>query len=243
MQPELVLVPSTPVSITPKFATIQSNLYRSSKPRVEDLSHLAALSLTSVVILCPQKLPPLVSNFLLRNKVRLEHVGAEELIPDDSPYRVADKAIKRALEYVLDSANLPALVCDLAGIHEIGVFVGVLRRIQSWNLCSVLHEYRSFALHRSKVLTEQYIELFDLNTILIPDNVPDWFRHYAAMEEEERKELDALWKNGKVDENGALVDRRSDVAKYEIYRFSSVAPLNSVKGGKKPRILFTENTP
>jgi tyrosine-protein phosphatase OCA1 len=49
-----------------------------------------------------------------------------------------------------------------------------LRKLQLWNLTSILEEYRRFLGDRSQPLSEQFIEFFDTDLVGIPDSAPAW---------------------------------------------------------------------
>jgi tyrosine-protein phosphatase OCA1 len=53
--------------------------------------------------------------------------------------------------------------------------VGCLRRLQNWNLTSILTEYHLFAEHKRRYATEQFIELFDPDLICVPSDPPAWW--------------------------------------------------------------------
>lgn len=73
-----------------------------------------------------------------------------------------------------------------AGIFETGTLLGCLRKIQGWNLSSILFEYRSFAGSLARSANERFIEvrihilsqhqMFDTDLITMPPTefVPDW---------------------------------------------------------------------
>ena len=46
-----------------------------------------------------------------------------------------------------------------AGIFETGTLLGCLRKIQGWNLSSILFEYRSFAGSLARSANERFIEV------------------------------------------------------------------------------------
>ena len=226
---ERVLLPPS------KFGVVEPRLYRSSIPQEPNLPYLRVLALRSVVLLSTQRPHRTVLRFLNDNHIALHHVGADELVPLDSSQPIADSVIKRALELVLNPATLPVLVCDFGGLHQVGILVGVLRRLQHWNLNSVLGEYKSFAAHRSRFVIEQYIEMYNLGKVIIPNPSPKWFSRPAEMEEKDRKDLESLIKNGAVNEKGTLKNSNK-VPTFKVFYFSSDSPLNSKKGPKKPRL-------
>ncbi|KAG0068790.1 hypothetical protein BGZ89_004073 [Linnemannia elongata] len=104
---------------------------------------------------------------------------------------LSEELIKEGLEMILDVNNYPIMVMDTSGIHEIGTFMGCLRRLQHWNLSSIIVEYRAYAGNKARYVNEQFIELFDIDWITLPANLPTWWIEQEAMwhEEEEEREM------------------------------------------------------
>lgn len=81
---------------------------------------------------------------------------------------------------------------DRSGIHESGTLVGCLRKLEGWNFSSIITEvngivlfhimvvnwiiqqYRAYAGTKARYVNEQFIELFDLDLVTLPPNLPDW---------------------------------------------------------------------
>ncbi|KAF9097045.1 hypothetical protein BGX27_001053 [Mortierella sp. AM989] len=104
---------------------------------------------------------------------------------------LSEELIKDGLEMVLDAKNYPIIVMDTSGIHEIGTFMGCLRRLQHWNFSSIIVEYRAYAGSKARYVNEQFIELFDIDWITLPHCLPTWWIEQEQMwrEEEEEREL------------------------------------------------------
>jgi Tyrosine phosphatase family len=70
-------------------------------------------------------------------------------------------------------------LCSVAdgrsGIHEVGILVGILRKLQHWSLSSIIFEYRSFAGPNARFNEEQFIELFNESELQLPHNLPTWW--------------------------------------------------------------------
>ncbi|KAF9099674.1 hypothetical protein BGX29_006988 [Mortierella sp. GBA35] len=94
---------------------------------------------------------------------------------------LSEELIKEGLEMILDVNNYPIMVMDTSGIHEIGTFMGCLRRLQHWNLSSIIVEYRAYAGNKARYVNEQFIELFDIDWITLPANLPTWWIEQEAM--------------------------------------------------------------
>jgi hypothetical protein len=75
-----------------------------------------------------------------------------------------------------------------SGMHEVGILTGILRKLQHWNLSSILFEYRSFAGPNARFNEEQFIELFDETALVLPSHLPTWW--------EEQQEL---WRTNHID--------------------------------------------
>lgn len=83
------------------------------------------------------------------------------------------------------------LVTDTSGIHEIGVLLGCLRKLQRWNFATILLEYRHFAGNRARATNERFVEMFDTDLIAFPerDSLPTWFREQIDADD---AQLDAV---------------------------------------------------
>lgn len=139
------------------------------------------------------------------------------------------------MEIILRRECYPILVCDVGGIHLVGMLIGCLRRLQNWNLNSVVSEYRFFAKAKTRYANKQCIELFDIDLVTIPDDPPQWFADQLEMDCQERQEFDALIADGRVDQSGTMRDDEK-APPYLAYRYSSSGPLNSQIGGTEPRV-------
>ncbi|KAG0003713.1 hypothetical protein BGZ80_001475 [Entomortierella chlamydospora] len=103
---------------------------------------------------------------------------------------LSEELIKDGLEMILDANNYPIIVMDTSGIHEIGTFMGCLRRLQHWNFSSIIVEYRAYAGSKARYVNEQFIELFDIDWITLPDCLPTWWIEQEQMWREEQEEKD-----------------------------------------------------
>lgn len=69
--------------------------------------------------------------------------------------------------------------------------MGCLRRLQHWNFSSIIVEYRAYAGNKARYVNEQFIELFDVDLITLPDSPPTWWiekEHMWHQEEEQVRE-------------------------------------------------------
>jgi protein tyrosine/serine phosphatase len=83
-----------------------------------------------------------------------------------------EEMITNCLKYLLCSSNYPLLLVSKSGRSLISVIVGCLRRLQKWSFYSIFEEYRRYnnSNLRIQIYHEQFIELFDLETIEFPLN-------------------------------------------------------------------------
>lgn len=94
---------------------------------------------------------------------------------------ISHELIKEALQVVLDRHRQPLLLISASGTHEVGTLVGCLRRLQQWNLASVLDEYRSYASPSPRISCEQFIELWDMDLLELPLWPPSWLELQEQM--------------------------------------------------------------
>ncbi|SPO31258.1 related to OCA1 - putative protein tyrosine phosphatase [Ustilago trichophora] len=103
---------------------------------------------------------------------------------------LTEELVKDSLQILLDSSYHPVLVTDTSGIHEIGVLLGCLRKLQRWNFATILLEYRQFAGNRARATNERFVEMFDTDLISCPDEAaPEWFKEQVR---EDDAELDRV---------------------------------------------------
>lgn len=229
-----------PDIITPpdNFSVVEPGLYRSSLPSAGNLPYVRALRLKRVIVLSPERPVRGIANFFDNHNIQLSHTGLHGWTAQQSWKPVSEEVVKESLEILLDRKNYPTLVCDVGGVHMVGMVIGCLRKLQNWNLNSVVNEYRSFAGAKTRYVNEQFIELFDTDLVTIPQDPPQWFVEQLEMEREERAQYDGLVKVQHVDETGTMtaVEKAEKVPQYVRYYYSSAGPLNSQIGGSEPRI-------
>ncbi|KAI8832878.1 protein-tyrosine phosphatase [Chytridium lagenaria] len=173
------------------FGQVQKGIYRTNIPDPHSISFIRTLHLRSVLILSPEAPTRAFTSFLDEHNIKLNHLGLKCWKPNQGWRPVSEELVKEGLEFVLNVENHPVLVMCTSGIHETGTFIGCLRRLQGWNFNSVVVEYQFYAGSKSRHMNEQFIELFDLDLVTVPTNVPSWFADAQRMLKEEEEELDA----------------------------------------------------
>jgi len=171
------------------FGIIEPKIYRSNSLNQINFPFITSLALKTVIQLSPEVPIKAVTTFFQENSIRHIHLGLKAWKPDGSWKPVTEELIKEALEIVLDINYHPIMVMCASGLHQTGTLVGCLRRLQNWSLTSILVEYRSYACHRStRYGDQQFIELFDVDLVRLPENLPSWFIEQRKMMEQEREE-------------------------------------------------------
>ncbi|SCV72250.1 BQ2448_4944 [Microbotryum intermedium] len=139
----------------PNFGMVEDSLYRSGQPSELNFPFLEKLALKSIICL----------TFLDDQGIKLYHLGVENAVNYDP---ITEEVVLQALDLVLNPANAPLMVMCNLGRHRTGTVVGIFRKLQRWNLASILEEYRRFAGPKVRVLNEQFIELFDGDLVSVP---------------------------------------------------------------------------
>ncbi|KAL6060379.1 Tyrosine-protein phosphatase OCA1 [Balamuthia mandrillaris] len=175
------------------FGIVEPNVYRSNALYPINFPFIRQLKLKTVVSLSPDLPNKAVSTFFSDNGITLIHLGLKTL---DTKYKkgastnkpISEELIKEALEVVLDAGSHPIMIMCSSGIHQTGTLVGCFRRLQNWNLTPILQEYRTFSGSSTRFANEQFIELFDVDLVTLPENLPWWFVEQQRMMEEEMAE-------------------------------------------------------
>ncbi|KAK3841116.1 MAG: protein-tyrosine phosphatase [Linnemannia gamsii] len=175
-----------------QFGIVELGLYRSDTLHPSHFPFIRSLNLKTAILLTPELPSRAMSNFFEENQIRLVDLALGSWKNNTNnnsgtPFQtswwkpLSEELIKEGLEMILDVNNYPIMVMDTSGIHEIGTFMGCLRRLQHWNLSSIIVEYRAYAGNKARYVNEQFIELFDIDWITLPANLPDWWIEQEAM--------------------------------------------------------------
>lgn len=148
--------------VTPfNFSMVDKGVYRSGFPNMINFPFLETLRLRSIIYLCQEPYPADNIEFIENHGIKLFHFGIEG---NKEPFvNIPEDVIRQALKVLLDVGNHPVLIHCKRGKHRTGCLVGCLRRVQNWCLSSIFDEYQRFAGLKSRVLDQQFIELFDIS--------------------------------------------------------------------------------
>jgi protein tyrosine/serine phosphatase len=112
-----------------------------------------------------------VIEFLRRANIGYLRIGMPSG-PGTIPWRTQlDELVKLTLEFLIDANNYPVLVSSSSAIH-LCTIVGCLRRMQGWNLCSIMEEFRRYTPEQPISMYKNYVEMFDFDLVNIPESSP-----------------------------------------------------------------------
>eukprot|EP01052_Picozoa_sp_SAG31_P022718 SAG31_NODE_1822_length_7193_cov_3.631802_1_plen_193_part_00 len=156
------------------FGMVEENLFRSGMPNECNFPFLERLRLRKVVYLAPEEPSQQFVSFVEDQDIELIRLpGASERERlHKGPWRpISEETVLAALDVVLDSATYAGdrgllVMCGL-GRHRTGTVVACFRKLQRWNLVSILEEYRRYAGEKfpngpRAMVNEQFIELFGM---------------------------------------------------------------------------------
>ncbi|KAN0060438.1 hypothetical protein ACQY0O_007768 [Thecaphora frezii] len=210
--------PSTPPATAPLlhppplFAPVAPCIYRSATPTPSSHAFLETLQLRTILSLTSELPSPTLSRFAKKHRIRFVHFGPSSSslsslpappshLPGTTSGRLeilTTETLKDSLELLLDRRTHPVLVTDTSGIHEIGVLLACLRKLQRWNFATILVEYRNFAGNRARAANERLVEMFDTDLIALPEEevLPRWFKQQVEWDEDEVDKANARGEEG-----------------------------------------------
>jgi len=169
------------------FGIVENGVYRSNAMQPSNFEFLGSLKLKTVVMLSAEAPTRAVQGFLDGKNIKVFNLGLQgnnwKQGVDWRP--VSEEIVKEALQIILNRLHHPVMLMCTSGIHQSGIIIGCLRKLQRWNFNSIIEEYRSFAGSKSRYVNEQFIELFDLDLITLPKTLPSWFVEQEKMFKEE----------------------------------------------------------
>ncbi|CAN6608310.1 tyrosine-protein phosphatase-like protein Oca2p [Trichomonascus vanleenenianus] len=158
------------------FALVAEGVYRSGHPLPINYPFLESLELKTIIYLGERSDEENEEYIKWANShgikfLRFYAPSVKEPFVGNSP-----EAITSALQALLDTRNFPVLVHSNKGKHRVGVLVGVMRKVlQRWSLATIFDEYSRFATGKGDADVE-FIELFEPELTIDPNNAPEWLR-------------------------------------------------------------------
>eukprot|EP01104_Vermistella_antarctica_P004420 TRINITY_DN14876_c0_g1_i1.p1 TRINITY_DN14876_c0_g1~~TRINITY_DN14876_c0_g1_i1.p1 ORF type:complete len:218 (+),score=34.91 TRINITY_DN14876_c0_g1_i1:238-891(+) len=167
------------------FGIVEADIYRTNVMHPINFSYVEGLHIKTVLNLSHEAPTRSSVSFFREHNINHLHLGLKTWRPDTTWKPVTEELVKDALEIVLNVNSHPVMIMCTSGVHQSGVVVGCLRKLQNWNLTSILQEYRSYG-HYTHSLNEQFIELFDTDLVTLPRSLPQWFIDQRKMMNEEK---------------------------------------------------------
>ncbi|KAF4139517.1 Tyrosine phosphatase family [Phytophthora infestans] len=169
------------------FEIVEDQVYRSNKCDASSFPFLATLQLNTVVYLSYDDLSRDLAAFFAEKDISVIHLGAKYRTASSQWKGISEGMAKEAIECILDQRRHPILIMCKTGVHFAGTMVGCLRRLQNWSLTSTIDKYRNIAGSvKTRFENEQFIELFDVDLVTLPQQLPAWFTIHQQLTEEER---------------------------------------------------------
>ncbi|KAG1703157.1 hypothetical protein DVH05_008069 [Phytophthora capsici] len=169
------------------FEIVEDQVYRSNKCDASSFSFLATLHLNTVVYLSYDDLSRDLAAFFAEKDINVIHLGMKYRTASSQWKGISEGMAKEAIECILDQRRHPILVMCKTGVHFAGTMIGCLRRLQNWSLTSTIDKYRNIAGSvKTRFENEQFIELFDVDLVTLPQQLPPWFTVHQQLMEEER---------------------------------------------------------
>lgn len=158
------------------FEIVEDQVYRSNKCDTSSFSFLGTLQLNTVVYLSYDDFSRDLTVFFTEKNINVIHLGMKYRTPSSQWKGISEGMAKDAIECILDKKLHPILVMCKTGVHFAGTMIGCLRRLQNWSLTSTIDKYRNIAGSvKTRFENEQFIELFDVDLVTLPQELPSWF--------------------------------------------------------------------
>jgi protein tyrosine/serine phosphatase len=208
---------SKPFQIPDAFGIVEAGIYRCSLVNPNHFSFLETLDLKTIVFLSQELLEKSLVTYCEKKSIELINMGVSlvqypqggsfedhqsrlinQYAQDESKpladistswKHCSEELVKEALELILNRKTHPILVMCSSGVHTTGTVVGCLRKLQSWSLTSIWNEYETYAHNSSRYVNRQFIELFDVDLVSLPSELPFWFSIQHDLMTQERKYL------------------------------------------------------
>jgi tyrosine-protein phosphatase OCA6 len=158
-----------------RFALVEKDLYRGAYPRENNLRFLKRLRLRSIVSLLPKEPSAEIVQFCREQRIELRHFTVPKFKEGETPLGAAEA--QTLLELLIDPRHQPLYVHCLDGVHNTGMLIMLLRKLQCWNLSAVIAEFTRFVRGASITSGEsQFVERFRGigNGIQLPAVLPPW---------------------------------------------------------------------
>jgi tyrosine-protein phosphatase OCA1 len=156
--------------VPPNFGMVEEDIFRCGAPSPIHYPFLEGLALRTCIVLSDQVDETLVQ-WLHENRIMTLFPAAAGA--DAGGYGTSHRGsmtlpeptVIELLQVLLDPVNYPVLVTCSTGRYRTGITLGCLRKLQGWNMTSILEEYRRFAGVKGRIENEEFMELFDVDSV------------------------------------------------------------------------------
>lgn len=159
------------------FGYVEEKIFRSAAPEPRNFPFLETLCIKTCIVLQSEGPSEAFGAWLRESNVAviapLMHGGAaSRATAGGTSTAIVESVVIDAVCVLLNPAYYPVLVCCAMGRYWTGTVVGCLRKVQRWNLTSILEEYRRFGNNnKGRLENEEFIELFDVEMVHLPPSV------------------------------------------------------------------------
>nr|CCA16040.1 hypothetical protein DDB_G0280073 [Albugo laibachii Nc14] len=221
------VIPShSPVSLNPPlyYEIVGENVYQSNKFDASSFTFVSNLGLKTIIYLSSDELSIELTDFFKEINVEVIHLGAK--YRSTSPWKsMTEGMAKEAIQFVLEKQLHPLMLMCKTGIHMSGTVIGCLRRLQNWSLTAIIDNYRNLASSvKTRFENEQFIELFDIDLVTLPEKMPDWFVESQKIMEEEKL---AILKGECYPGETSVDSFAANMPAYKRHYFQNLGPLIS----------------
>lgn len=171
--PEQVQAPRQSNFLEPpeEYGVVTESISRCGGLSPANLSFLSLYNFKTVLFVTEDNPHTKVIEYLQRQNIKYTRIGIYSRRASLQWRTQVDELVKISLEFILDSDNYPLLISSSSNLHLCTV-IGCLRRLQGWNLCPIMEEFRRFTPEQPISMYKNYVEMFDFDLINIPENSP-----------------------------------------------------------------------
>ncbi|OBA27444.1 protein-tyrosine phosphatase, partial [Hanseniaspora valbyensis NRRL Y-1626] len=135
------------------FGIVEENLYRCSKLETLNLSFIENLGLKLIIFLMTEEPSRIFKEFMKSMQIEWIYISNTAYGASNSLFLIHPKVIHQVFNLILDKSNNNILLVD-----KTALLVGMLRKIQKWQLSSIIDEYRMITGKHKSYNAECFLE-------------------------------------------------------------------------------------
>ncbi|KAK9456441.1 tyrosine phosphatase family-domain-containing protein [Dipodascopsis uninucleata] len=146
------------------FGIVEEDIYRCTEIDPLNFPFLETLSLRTILSISREKPSPAIQLFAREHNIKIKHMQLPPWRMAEEDWKLLpDEVVQSGISYTLNKHHHPMLIIDLSC-----TFIGTLRKLQHWNLSSIINECREMSFDRAQYLYQLYLEVIDLNAFSVP---------------------------------------------------------------------------